>query len=371
VQHPILILGRGGPIAGAQRQLQYLVTGTDGRRFALKVALEAPGALYDLLHARAVDVHLFRMSPWRSIFHYHRRRIDAQRLLKFARAQNVRLVHAQDVWRAEYARYIARDLGVPYVVHVRGPLSVRDVAKHRLALADTVITIARRYVDDLTAAGLDVSRIALIDDSVDLALFNSAQVEPKFIRKRFGIDGSPLVGLVGRIHPFKRVREFLEIVAMLPETADSNPRFLVVGDWDDEAYRRKLKQVVDQLQLGDRVRFVGGCSSDEMPSLLASLDLLVTMSGGSIMFEAMAMATPVLSVRTDNRHSEHTRHGKTAWCITADRPQPAVDALACVLQDVPLRRRLGDAGQAHVMTHLASSTLVAETEALYESLLAE
>jgi glycosyltransferase involved in cell wall biosynthesis len=293
---------------------------------------------------------------------------DAQGLLALAREQNSRIVHAQDVWRAQYARYIGQRLAIPSVVHVRGPLSQRDIHKHRLRLVDVIIAIAQRYVDDLLTAGIDPARIVLIDDAVDLALFAPDRMDPTFIARSFGITGSPLVGLVGRISPFKRVREFAEVIGLLPPHVRDCARFVVIGDTDDWSYRRELDSIIDRLHLSGHVRFPGRCPSGLMPQLLSSLDLLVTLSGGSVMFEAMAMGTPVLSIRADGRHSQHTRHGETAWCVDGDDPAMAAHALARLINDKALRDRLGHAGREWVVQNLSSEAMVAKVARLYERL---
>ena len=274
-------------------------------------------------------------------------------------------MHANDVWRAEYARFVARHLHVPYIVHVRGPLTPRDIAKHRLYKADAVIAIAQRYVDDLVATGIDPKRIALIDDAVDLTRFSFAHADPHFLRRRLNAEGSLLrsllIGMVGRVSAFKRVREYLDIIAMLPSRIRSSARFVIIGDYDSPAYRREIEGTLARIHQEPQIDFLGRFSEQDMPHIYASLDLLVTLSGGSVMFEAMACGTPVLSVRTDGRHSLHTRHNDTAWCVTTNQPAEAADALVCLVEDASLRRRLGRTGQDWVRQNLSALTMARKT----------
>jgi glycosyltransferase involved in cell wall biosynthesis len=102
--------------------------------------------------------------------------------------------------------------------------------------------------------------------------------------------------------------------------------------------------------------------------MLSGLDLLVTLSGGSTMFEAMAMSTPVLSIRSDGRHSLHTRHGHTAWCVDGSDSEVAAEALAHLLDNNDLRQRLGHAAREWVVRNLSSATMVNRTERVYEML---
>lgn len=168
--------------------------------------------------------------------------------------------------------------------------------------------------------------------------------------------------------PFKRVIEFLEVIAPLARNADDRVVYLVIGGPGREPYYQAVLDATRRLGLRDRVVFTGHC--EDMPETIAALDIFATMSGGSAMFEAMACARPVLSVRTDGRHSVHTRHDETAWCVTTDRSGPATAALARLIDRPDLRERLGRAGQGWVRRHLDVATMCDRTQALYERLVA-
>lgn len=368
---PVLFLARGGDIDGQQRQVLYLAAGLAAQGIPLIVALSEPGDLLSELRALKVDVCIAPMSPWRSVGHVIKRYVDARQLLRLAVNRQIWLVHAHDVWRAEYARFIAKRLERPYLVHVRGPLAPRDIKKHRLSLADAVIAIAQRYVDDLLHAGVEPVRIALIDDAVNLELFNSANADPSYVPCSFGIKGPLLVGFAGRLSSFKRVCDFLDIIKRLPADLTNSTDFVIAGEWDSPEYRREVERALVGLDPKPRVHFIGRCPSRFMPKWLSSLDVLVTLSGGSTMFEAMAMNKPVLSIRADGRHSQHTRHGHTAWCVDGHDPDVAAAALARLLKDEPLRQRLGDAGRHWVAQNLSSATMVAKVGALYQELAAK
>ncbi|MCC6887589.1 MAG: glycosyltransferase family 4 protein [Hyphomicrobiales bacterium] len=363
---PIMFFARGGEIDGQQRQVLYLAAGQP--RGSLISIVSDAGHLHETLLALGINSIVARMSPWRSLGRMIRRYNDADRLLALARGYNIGLVHAHDVWRAEYARFVARRLRIPYVVHMRGPLSARDIRKHRLSQAATIITVAQRYVEDLVAAGIEPSRIALVDDAVDLSLFCSERADPTYVERHFGIGGKPLIGFVGRLSPFKRVAEFLEVVHRLPPDIRAAANFVIVGQWESTAYRELIMQAVTRLGLQQKVHFLERCPSEDMPQLLSSLDLLVTLSGGSIMFETMAMGKTVLSIRTDGRHSHHTRHGETAWCIDDEDPAIAAQTLAFLISRPDLCHRLGGAAREWVAAHLSSTEMVRKVGSVYAKL---
>ncbi|HUS47162.1 MAG TPA: glycosyltransferase, partial [Phycisphaerae bacterium] len=318
--------------------MNYLVRGLDRRRFEPIVVLDRPGPLADSLREGGVEVQAMSMRAWRSVPAALLRYVDALRIARLANRRRVDLVHASDVWKSGYMHFVARRLAIPSVLHVRGPMCGRDILKHGVVRSSAVITIARRYHQDLLAAGISPDRMELIDDAVDLDRFRPALAGRDAVRKRFGVQDRVLVGLVGRVDPFKLVLEFLELIAPLARNADSRATYFVIGQPGREPYYQTVLEATRRLGLAERVVFTGRW--DDIPAMMAALDIVVTMSGGSVMFEAMACAKPVLSVRADGRHSAHTRHDETAWCVTTDRPEPATGALARLIDEPALRERL-------------------------------
>jgi len=319
------------------------------------------------LRAGNVDTRIVSMRPWRRVSTLVSRYRDARHLLALAENSLARIVHASDLWKSAYALHLHQRLEIPSVVHVRGPLLRRDILKHRLPQATALIPIAQRYATDLLHAGIAPEKIMMIDDAVDLEKFSPDAAGHQAFREAQIPAGLLAVGLAGRIEPFKRILEFLDVVGLVKEKAPGRAVFLLMGEPGPADYMRRVHERIEKLQIADCVRLLNRRS--DMSAVLAALDVLVTMSGGSVMFEAMATAKPVLSVRVDTRPSIHTRHDETALCITTREPQPAAEALLGLLGDASVRARLGAAARAHVKAQLSIPHMVLQTEALYDRLL--
>ena len=365
----ILYLGRDWNFDGAESQLFYLTGGLDKSQFDSVVLLDRAGPLTQKLIMHGRPVYHQRFSPWRSfpkaIFRYS----DAWKALALAQRHNIDLVHASDLWRAPYALFISRRLRVPCVIHVRGPVLPHDIAKHRLAAADAIISIADRYRNDLINAGIPSNQISVIDDSVDLDRFNPT-VTPADIPcpETFTLSANTvLVGVLGRVEPFKRILEFISVIAALPREVQAKAFYLIIGQPGPADYMREVQRAIDRHGLASRVILTG--RSGDSAAILARLNILVTMSGGSIMFEAMAMSRAVLSIRPDGRHSVHTRDRETAICVTATSAAPAGQALAELIDNDTLRWQLGRAGRIWAQRHLSIDQMCRKTERLYAALL--
>ena len=364
----VMLISRGGALDGAERQLCYLAEDLDRTRFEPVVVLDAECPVAEHLRSGGTEVHVRALHPWRSLRGVVMRYVDALALTRLAKDRGVTLLHASDLWKSRYALFVAERCNIPAVIHVRGPIDEHGIRKHRLADASALIPIARRYEDDLVRLGLPPERIQLIDDAVDLERFQPDTPGREEFRTRYGVGDRVAVGLVGRVEPFKRVLEFLEMVAVARRSATERAAYFVIGQDGPEAYMQQVREAVTRLGLQEEVRFTGRL--DNMPQVLAGLDILATLSGGSVMFEAMACGKTVLSVRQDNRPSEHTRHNETAWFVPAREAGPASDELLRLLGDAELRARLGRGAVEWVKDHLSHKLMIERTQAVYERLLA-
>lgn len=362
---PILYIGRGGPIDGAGRQLLYLVKHLDRSRFDPLAIVDAPGAIVEALNDAGIKVQVSSMRPWRSVRGWPFRARDARAAAHIGETHAARLVHCSDPWRAPYARHVALKLGVPWVLHVRGPTKPRDLQKYQCLNANQVIGIAERYRPEIAAAGYPPDQTLVIDDAVDTHLYRPDFNRRRTIREELNIRDGLAVGIVGRIEPLKRIEEFVDAALLVPREIPAT--FLLIGALHKEEYAACLREKIARHGMNDRIRFVG--RRDDMPAVLAGLDLLATFSGGSVMFEGMACGTCLLSVRPDGRHSQHTIHNQTAWCVTTDRPDSAAEAMTLLLRDRALRSRLAEAGRSCVTERLCPKFMTRKTEAVYEAML--
>jgi hypothetical protein len=97
------------------------------------------------------------------------RYVDAQRLVSAVRRHDPVLIHSSDMWLGNYVAWLKWRLRIPTIIHVRAPLGLRDVQKHRLRLATGLISISPRITHALT--GCIPGKIVQIEDAVDIEVF--------------------------------------------------------------------------------------------------------------------------------------------------------------------------------------------------------
>lgn len=363
----ILYLSRGGHIDGSQRQLYYVVTNLDGSYEAIVVCREE-GPFVDQLCASGITATVFPLHPWRKFPAGLYRYIDAERLVRFARHYKVDLVHSSDLWLNGYLLWVAGRLKVPSVLHVRTPISPPDVRKHRCGKATLIVAISRRVKRDLICAGVPPEKVALVEDAVDLKVFDQRKLEVNVLRRDFSLGGEVMVGIVGRIEPSKRQLAFLEAAAQIVQGSPRRVVFFVIGEVRSSEYFGELKRFAGERQLDGNVFFTD--RRDDMPQVLSSLDILVSLSGGSVMFEAMSCGRTVISAGFSTKEdSVHIQDGRTGLLVSSNHPSDLAQALLRLINDRQLRESIGREAERWAEKNFCHLNMAARTQKLYDTLM--
>jgi glycosyltransferase involved in cell wall biosynthesis len=212
------------------------------------------------------------------------------------------------------------------------------------------------------AAGIPVDRLQLVRGGVDLERIMNAQpadvaslhsglrpINAATAKERCwppsdgpGSEASRRSVLwVGRLDPVKGVDFLLRAVAML--AGKSDVRLLLVGDGPE---RNRLKALAQDLQLQDRVFFLGPRS--DVPSLLKIAELFVfpsrTEGLPNALLEAMAAAKPIVATDVPGCR-DLIQHEQTGLLVPYGDTPALAAAISRLLADAGLSCRLGQQAQ--------------------------
>lgn len=245
---------------------------------------------------------------------------------------------------------------------LRGP-------KHRTA----------RYVgvcDSIRAAAAprmaDPEHALEIPSMVDLSEFDPAQRAG--VRAELGVpNDAPLVGWVGRLDRKKRVQDFVQAAAMV-RARRPDARFVVIGGPDAfmPEYADELRALASELGLEGALTFTGDRA--DVPRLLSGLDVFVWLARGEgmphVIAEAGAARLPVVAT-ADNGTLQQITDGESGLFVPHEDPPAVAEAVLRLLDDAPLRRRLGEALRAKVEREYAVGAVAPQWEAMFDEVLAE
>lgn len=363
----ILYLTRGGSIGGSQRQLLYVITNLN-HGYEPIVVCHKDGQFFSQLKKNNIVTNTFSLHPWRKFPAGLYRYLDVERLCRFAKQHRVSLVHSSDLWLSNYMNWVAKRLKIPSILHVRTPITPKNVHKHNCDKATAIIAISRRVKRDLLCSGIHEGKINQIDDAVDLSIFKPKENKENVLRRDFSPNGRVLIGIVGRIQPSKRQLVLLETAEHIINNCKRSITLFIIGEVRYKQYFKQLKKFVSNRRLDNYIIFTG--KRDDIPKILNSLDILVSLSGGSIMFEAMACSKAVVSADFSTpEDSVNIQDGKTGFIANSTRNSELVQTLVKLIDSPELRIQIGQEARKWAKNNFCHINMATKTQQLYAQLL--
>ena len=268
----------------------------------------------------------FRPSPgpvrdtWRGLKVYRPRFWYVPKLFKsadarlYARGLRRRLRRLVAEWRPDMldAHFIwpdgvavgllARELGVPYSVTLRGKIyPCLDVPSQRrqcceaLQNAAAVVSVSDPMAVVARELGAAPERVHVVPNGVDTNMFRP--VDRRQARRRIGLDhGGPLLATVGHLGRRKGHHEVIQALSHLDESVRL---VLVGGDRAGGADTRALQRCIDRWGVRDRVLLAGVQPHEEIPLYLGAADVSVLASYRegcpNVVLESLACGRPVVA----------------------------------------------------------------------------
>ena len=216
-----------------------------------------------------------------------------------------------------------------------------------------IVTVSRNSAGDIAREfGVAPGAISVIPVGVDTEVFRPPAA-PR-------VPGR-IVSVASSDSPIKGARVLIEAVAKLATERDVE--LVMVGRPKEDG---PVLRLIDQLSIGERVRFVSDLSDEALAQLLGSAEVAVVPSlyeGFSIpAVEAMACATPVVASRAGALPEVVADCGVL---VKAGDPGELARALDDLLDDPARRDRLGRAGRDRVSANYSWVHVAAATADVY------
>ncbi|MEO7912860.1 MAG: glycosyltransferase family 4 protein [Roseiflexaceae bacterium] len=382
----ILYVQLAPDLYGSSRALLHVLAALDRARYTPLVALPGPGPLVDQLrkldidpiitpHIRVLMGQVTR--SWRIVPFGLSLMPAALGMRRVIQHNAANLVHS-NTWTTLSGSLGARLAGVPHVWHIREILP--NFGGLKPALVGLTLRGAARLlcISDAVAAQFagygSAERVQVVYDGLPLPAASLSTSAREALRRSYGVaPGERLIGLVGRLHPQKGQDEFLRAVALLDPRLRANCRCLVIGGSQPgyEQFGVELEQLARQLQIADRVRFLG--FQAETQPIIAALDALVLPATrpeglGGVLLEAMAVGVPVIATRLGGP-VEIIDDRISGLLIAPRQPAQLARALTELLDDAPLRHSIGDAGRLVVEQRFDATRTTMQIQQVYSALL--
>jgi glycosyltransferase involved in cell wall biosynthesis len=365
----ILYFDHTATLGGGEIALLNLVRYIDRRHITPIVALCSEGPLADRLR-NICEVHILPLPErvgktkkeslgWRSVLKL--RDIAtvvfcSLRLAKFIITNDINLIHTNSL-KADIIGGIAGRLARrPVVWHVRDRIEADYLPKSAVRAFRFLSKFVPTYVIANSQAVLNTLHLpqhrsqTSIPSGIELpktyVVLHDATVVPSSVAFDFA-SGHQVIGLIGRICPWKGQHIFLQAAAAVAKHFP-NARFKIVGAalFGEDEYEAKVKQLCTDLALDRVVEFTGFCS--DVGELIAGLDVVVHASTtgepfGQVIVEGMAAGKPVVATNGGGV-PEIVVDNVTGFLVPMGDPAAMAEAICKILAAPAAARSMGFQG---------------------------
>lgn len=357
---------------GGAQHIVYLLAKHLSDEYDITVACAPGGALIEKLRNESVCVveipQLTRLpSPWcdlRALF----------RLYLWMRRERFDLVHTHSTKAGLLGRLAAKLAGVPAVLFTAHGWAFTEgrtwwkrwllaqVERMTTRLTTKIICVSehdRELALQFTVAA--PQNLVVIHNGIDPVPF--LQASGARVQQELKLKGGPVLTFVGRLAPPKDLLTLLKAFERI-----RGGSLILVGDGP---LRLQVEQFVRRRSLNDRVALLG--ARTDIPEILAASDVFVLPSRWEglplTIIEAMMAGLPVIATRVGGV-SELVEDGVTGFLVPPRDPVALAKAIQKLFDDEELRLKMSQAGRKKALREFTLDRMLAETQRVYEEVLA-
>ena len=280
-----------------------------------------------------------------------------RRLRREARAFQPDFLYERYAFGNEAGVHAARSLKLPIVLEVNSPMvhelgATRGLAfpayarrvERRIFRGATRVAVVTAVLGEmLVEGGVDPERLIITPNGVRLELYGKSS--PAQARMRMGVQDLrvPLLGFVGYLRDWHRLDR---VARAMSDPSLKQAQLIVIGEGPGEA---GLREAARHAGTEQRVHFLGTRPHTEIPDLLPAFDVALVPAINPYasplkLHEYMAAGLAVVAPNQANLR-EVVAHGRTAMLVDPQDDDDLGSAVAHLVADEDLRKRLGAAAR--------------------------
>jgi glycosyltransferase involved in cell wall biosynthesis len=305
------------------------------------------------------------------------------KVVQLIRQERPSIVHTHKSKAGVIGRLAARACHVPVIVHTYhghvlhgyfGLFKTRlfiFIERWMATMTDHVITVSPKVKAELVRYGIATEKkIKVIYLGLDLKKFAIKNRNEGTYRRDRRLDPNlPLIGIVARLVPIKRINLFLQVAHILLKKVP-NSQFVVIGDGE---LRLALEQQSIELGLQDHIHFTG--FRLDVENIYPDLDVLALTSAneGSPVSLIEGLASGCAVVATDvGGIADVIRADETGLLVPSKSyteetiAQMMADKIYALLQDPAMRKAIGAKGKEDILSRFSIERLGSDLSELYQ-----
>jgi glycosyltransferase involved in cell wall biosynthesis len=296
---------------------------------------------------------------------------------------NVDVINFNDfrIFQTIIVHQYAKKYGIPYVVDAHGSTPrmiggkrgfkwllrwLVDIAFGNRILKGACRCIAETEVgvNEYKELGVKQDKIVLVTPPFSIEDFSHLPPHGIF-RHKYNIKENNIILFLGRMHWIKGLDFLVKSFYELTKDRD-NVILVIVGP--DDGYKSTLDELIDKLNLSDKVLFTGILSGDDKLSALVDADVVVQTSryeqGAWAPFEAILCNTPII-VSSNSGAGEDVRKIDAGYLVEWGNKKELKDAMQNILDDPTEALNKTQKAKEYIIKNLSMQKNVEKYEKVY------
>jgi glycosyltransferase involved in cell wall biosynthesis len=373
----VLYIANSAKIGGGIRVLMHLMKGLDPSRYTPFLVVPAPGQVADWAGSQGIPYQIAspgktgtpgsgRAATWRQTL----------AMLPIWLRLRPAIVHTEATHCYRAAGSLARFFGTWRVCHVQFPPTEGEFDWHFRHGPDAVVTCYQAQADEIEPALRKAQpdcRLLAVPNGVELdegSTASSGTTGAPATSDAFRFGARHVFVIIGHLSEVKGYPTFLRAAARVLADEPDCAFVSVGGETISPGFGATMKALAAELGIADRVHFLGW--RDDAPAIMRSADALVLPSLAEALplaiLEAMACGKPVIATPVGGV-AEAVVDGETGFLVTPGDVDGLAAAMTRLVREDGLAARMGAAGRRRGEAKFSVKRMVAQIEALYDSLL--
>lgn len=277
--------------------------------------------------------------------------------------------------------HYAKRYSIPYVLDTHGSVPIATEGKKELKWlprklfdvfcgygilkeASRVIAETEVGVREYQEMGVRNEKISLISPPFSVEEFSRLPMDGRF-RSKYSIGEKYLIMFLGRIHRIKGLDFLVESFYELTQLR-SDVILAIVGP--DDGYKSALDDLIDRLNLSNKVLFTGFLGGEEKLSALVDASVVIQTSryeqGAWVPFEAVLCGTPII-VTKHTGAGEDVRRLDAGYLVEFGNRKELAGLILRILEDPTEARNKARQAAEYIRKNLSTAERIEDYEKLY------
>lgn len=282
------------------------------------------------------------------------------RLMRLIRSEKPEIVHGHLTRGAYYSGLAAKFSGVVNIATAHSTNAGKWFGRAKIIIA--VSAAVNRF---LVQCGYPAEKVRTVHHGVpDYSTLPRTSKETLY--KELAVREGPVLAMVARFMPAKGHDIALRALASIKQKKWT----LILAGSLDTPYAKEMQTLAQELEIGDRIRFIG--HRDDVHNIYGCADILLAPSRREALsltlLEAAAFGLPIVATDVGGIR-EAVADGETGLLVDSENPRALADAISSLLAHTDLRDRMSIAGRQRYERLFTLQSMTNNTIAVYNSAL--